>query len=235
MKRKFICFSIVSLLLTTSLVVTPTVAKYIHSHSDVAGILGFTPLIPTSAFVIDNQDFIDENGNVLTEVKSESKWGAENNPGSNQEENEDKYGLDSLDNILISVSNKSSKRLLVTFYIELFYEGLFNWGSTIKSTNFSIVITNITKDNSQHSGSYKYIDSDQNGNIFSKTINPTDTNIFPNVTQQTIENLFVLEPSEYFDFNIDITGEGSTWADFADIFSTNYYYSFHMVVIEYNS
>lgn len=234
MNKKNIIYSILTFLLSISVFITPTLGKYVSTHIGVAGILAFTPLIPTGIFVVEPDDFFDDNGNEIINVESESKWGAGDNPGSNPE---GEFGLDSLNNVQFTVSNKTNKRLLVSFHIELFYEGWFNWGATIKSTDFSIEIINITKDNASITGAFRYGDSDQQGNIFSKTINPTDigdTGIFAGVTLATVEDLFVIEPSEYNDYNVVITGSGDLWSDIADIFSTNYYYSFRMVVTEYN-
>ena len=231
MNKNKIVYGIITFLLSICVFITPTLGKYVSTQFGVAGILAFTPLIPTGIFIVENEDFFDSDGSLKDKIQSDSKWGAGDNPGSNPE---GEYGLDSLNDVQFTISNKSNKRLLVTFYIELFYEGILGWGSTIKSTTFDIKITNITKDNQSIEGEFKYGDSDQNGNIFSKTINPSDTSIFTGVTTQTVENLFVLEPAEYCDYNVYITGSGDLWSDIADIFSTNYYYSFHMVVVEYN-
>lgn len=239
MKKNKKYFGFLSFLLIIFVIISPTYGKYFYNDVGVAGFFTFSPLIPTGVFVVDNDDFIGDNGETLEEAQSDSKWGAGDSVEDKSEsELENNFGINSLEKVLFSVNNATNKKLLVKFYVELYFKSNIgtNMGLTVKRTTFSIQITNITKSNQSISGDYNYTTSDQNekGDIFSKTISPADTNIFPDVTTQTVEELFVLNPSDYMEYNVKITGDGDFLSSIGDWLSTNCYYSFHMIVSEYN-
>ena len=237
MNKNKLVYGIITFFLSICVFITPTLGKYVSTQFGVAGILAFTPLIPTGIFIVENEDFFNSDGSPKDKVQSDSKWGAGDSvKEKGEKELENTYGISSLENVLFSIKNISNKRLLVNFYVELYFKSNIGTdvGLTVRRTNFTAQVTNITENNQSVTGNYKYTTEDKNGNIFSKTISPTDTSIFPNMTSQTVENLFVLNPSEYMEYNVKIEGDSDLLSSVGDWLSTNCYYSFHMVVTEYN-
>lgn len=230
MEKKNTYYGIFSIILLFFVIITPTYGKYVYNNIGLAGILSFTPLKPAGEFIVENEDFIGDNGEVLVEVQSESKWGAGDNPGNNPES---EFGMNALGEVMFTVNNNTSKRLLVSFRIVLATTSWLGWD--IEDSTNNVTLINLTKESQSIKGSFKYVDSDRNNNRYYKLLNPTDNSMFGNVATTTIESLFVLEKDDYAEYQVLISRSGGGLGGIiGGWITTDYYYSFHLVVTEYN-
>lgn len=230
MEKKKKYYGFLSVILLFCVIITPTYGKYVFNHIGLAGFLSFTSLKPTGEFVVIDDDFISENGEVLVEVQSESKWGAGDNPGSNPEE---EFGMNALGTVMFTVNNNSSKRLLVSFRVVLATNSWLGWD--IEDSTNNVTLINLTKSNQSIEGSFKYVDSDRSNNQYTKLLKPTDKSMFPSADTTTIETLFVLDDDEYAEYQVLISRSNSGIGGIiGGWITTDYYYSFHLVVSEYN-
>lgn len=230
-KNKFYSI-LLTVLAIFSICLTPTFGKFTYTKIGVAGMLTFTKLVPTGDFIVDNKDFIGENGEQLTEVKSESKFGTK---GENVSDPEGQYGLGDLTNVVFSVSNISNRRLLVTFYIEVYSNG--TWAAELVKNSITINRLDI-EDNIVDTINGNFTYSGKENSIYKKTVSPIDSNIFSPVNMEVIERSFILEPETgYGKYQIAIEriydSIGGIIGGIGGLFTTEYFYNFHMVLVEY--
>ena len=221
-------------LILTCLFVTPTLCKYTYSKVDVASTLHFTSLTPTDIFVIEDDIIVDNNGNVKEQIADEAKWGinAEDNPS---DADKDKYNFSSLTNVMFTINNKSSRDLLVTFYVEIQSNLLGNTGT------FQATVNNlITGDSLVGNLSFELVGEQQlfQTEPYAATLNPKDGGFNPPTGSTKTKDQVVADSFTVY----SSSDKGSTSAkyqlkidiDTFDYFFKNYYLSVYMIVIPLN-
>lgn len=188
MKKKYFYF--LYILLVSFLLIPQTLGKYIDTSYGQAGILMFNNIkIITNTFYLEDDAFIDDDGNLKDYVEDIDKW------GTNSEDKTKDYGLDSLSNIAFPIKNNSGYDVLVTFYVSFKMGNVAGWTSkfnlTVKNVTTGESLTGdvpFTKDAEPIEGSwflnYKY--------LYHATINPMEHFTSTPSYMDIVENSFVI-------------------------------------------
>ena len=193
------------LIFITTLNFSPTFCKYAtYGYVGVAGNLIFSTLtFITETFVVYEEDFYDENGNLKDKVLDEPKWGTQSSAGED-------FNLKSLHDVEFSVTNKSNVDLLVTFDIQFSMTISSGLGSEIEIVLTNLIsndqLTGVIPFNKTSSGGWLEIKSTYSGTVDPRKL--SDSN--GGNTTQIIERSFVIYSS---------ASEGYTYSSYSLTFN----------------